>query len=207
MDHPALRLEGCSCTDRCPPLDLVVERGESVLLTGYRSDEGSRLASAIAGLRRPAHGRILVHGTGPSASRPPAGTLILDAVPPLDPSREPVRQLALRASALAGRRVTEAEIRDWIAARGLSAEAHGKVAGLGAGVGRLLTLCLADLLEPSLVVAVEPADGMATSAAAVAASILLGGSGGTGRSVLILSRDARPFLGPVGRVIWFGGDR
>jgi hypothetical protein len=189
----AVVLEGCCPASRDTPLDLVLEPGELVLVTGYSDDRGERLLPVLAGLRRPAAGAARV---APSAS----GPLLVPPASFLDPSRSQALQLASAASALGAdgamprlEALLDAHRAGWM----LSAR-HDR---LPSWAGRYLCLALAGLGGAGFVAAAEPFDGMPERWYASSASMLRAACAG-GSAVLVLSRDPR-CREHAGRVEWW----
>jgi len=189
----AIMLEGCCPASRDTPLDLVLEPGELVLVTGYSDDRGERLLPVLAGLRRPARGAARV---APPASRP----LLVPPASFLDPSRSQVLQLASAASAFGAEgalprleALLDAHRAGWL----LSAR-HDR---LPSWAGRFLCLSLAGLGDMGLVAAAEPFDGMPEHWFSSSVSMLRAACAG-GAAVLLLSRDPR-CREHAGRIVWW----
>ncbi|MBI2780658.1 MAG: ABC transporter ATP-binding protein [Chloroflexi bacterium] len=186
-------------------LDLAIERGERVAITGRNGSGKSTLVRHWNGLLRPGTGRVLLDGL-PTADRPVAELARVVALTFQDPDRQlfartcrrevafGARNVGLRGAELA-RAVDEA-----LGSVGLAERGDANPFDLGGSKRRLLALASALVMRTPVVVLDEPTMGLDAGEIELVAAVV-GRLAADGRTVVAISHDARFVAGSFGRVV------
>ncbi len=186
-------------------LDLVINPGERVAITGRNGSGKSTLVRHWNGLLQPTSGRVLVDGA-PAAGRRVAELARIVGMTFQDPDRQLFAGSCRREVAFGARnvglrgRALDAAVDAALHAVGLSERAAANPYDLGGSKRRLLAIASMLVMGTPVVVLDEPTMGLDTAErdrmAALVASLAA-----EGRTVVAISHDARFIAGSFDRVV------
>jgi ABC-type multidrug transport system ATPase subunit len=183
------------------PVSFSVSPGELVIVTGYSGDEGEEMLNALAGLRKPAGGRLTLMGGRPDTAGIPARTFFLPPGSSLDPSRSLLRQLAARHATFTGSTSRSLPfLRDWLVSNHLEREAMTKAGRLPGWQRRFAELSVIPAAKPELVVACETFEGMPVRWSNRAAEILAGAA--EEGACLLFTRNPQELAERADLILW-----
>lgn len=181
---------GDAFTLQVPPLE--ARAGDKLAVVGPSGIGKSTFLAALAGLHRPAGGRLEVLGADLTALDAAAGRrhraqigLVLQA-PTLLPYLD-VRANLLLPLQLAGATIdaaVEARLRDLLERTGLSARANHRPAALSQGERQRAAICRALLPRPALILADEPTAGLQVDLARAMLELMFEWMGARGTLVM-----------------------
>jgi len=183
-------------------LDLRVHPGEIYGLLGPNGAGKTTALRMLLGLVRPTAGLIRVLGQAPGsrAALTRTGSMGETAFYPFLSGRDNLRAAARRRG-VAGSRVETV-----LAAAGLTARQHDRVAGYSLGMKQRLGLAMALLGDPELLILDEPSNGL-DPIGQLEIHRLIRELGAGGRTILLSSHDMREVEELCGRVGIIGGGR
>lgn len=186
-------------------LDLVIEPGERVAITGRNGSGKSTLVRHWNGLLQPTSGRVLVDGA-PVAGRRVAELARIVGMTFQDPDQQLFAGSCRREVAFGARnvglrsRALDAAVDAALHAVGLSDRSAANPYDLGGSKRRLLAIASVLVIGTTVVVLDEPTMGLDTAErdgiAALVASLAA-----EGRTVVAISHDARFIAGSFDRVV------
>jgi phospholipid/cholesterol/gamma-HCH transport system ATP-binding protein len=148
-------------------IDLVVDRGETVVVLGRSGCGKSTLARIIAGLEPPSTGQVLFGGVDVYALRETAkrqvhqrlamvfqGRALLDGMDVFENVAFPLREQHLPEAEIGARVMHQLEV------LGLTAAAHKLPAELSGGMAKRVGIARAMVIHPALVIYDEPTSGL-----------------------------------------------
>jgi energy-coupling factor transport system ATP-binding protein len=186
-------------------IDLAIEAGERVAIVGRNGSGKSTLVRHWNGLLRPTSGRVLVDGTSTEGRR----VAVLARTVGLafqDPSRQLFKATARDEVAFGARNVglrgpdLEAAVAGALGAVGLVDQGETSPYDLGPSRRRLLAIASVVAMGTPVVVLDEPTIGLDTTQRATIAA-LVERLAGEGRTVVVISHDARFVAGSFERVV------
>jgi putative ABC transport system ATP-binding protein len=177
-------------------LDLQVEAGERVAVTGPSGSGKSSLIAVAAGLERPSSGRVAVFGQdlggldedGRARLRRGRVSLVFQAFHLL-PNMTAEENVAAPLE-IAGQRDAEGTARTWLDRVGLSARLRHYPHQLSGGEQQRVALARALAGRPVLLFADEPTGNLDTDNAARVADLMLGLVAETGAALVLVTHDA-----------------
>jgi ABC-2 type transport system ATP-binding protein len=183
-------------------LDLSVRPGEIYGLLGPNGAGKTTALRMLLGLVRPTAGAIRLLGEAPGsrAALTRVGSMGETAFYPFLSGRDNLRTAATRRG-LSGQRVDAV-----LAAAGLTARQHDRVAGYSLGMKQRLGLAMALLADPELLILDEPSNGL-DPIGQLEMRRLIRELGAGGRTIVLSSHDLREVEELCGRVGVIGGGR
>jgi energy-coupling factor transport system ATP-binding protein len=186
-------------------LDLAIERGERVAITGRNGSGKSTLVRLWNGLLRPTSGSVLIDGAA-IASRPVAELARVVGMTFQDPDRQlfsrtcrkevefGARNVGLRGRAL------DAAVDGALDAVGLAPNAGANPSDLGGSRRRLLAIASVLAMQTPVVVLDEPTMGLDSDQVRVVGDVVAR-LAAQGRTVVAISHDARFIAGSFARAV------
>jgi energy-coupling factor transport system ATP-binding protein len=192
-------------------LDLAIERGERVAITGRNGSGKSTLVRHWNGLLRPTAGRVLVDGA-PAADRRVAELARIVGMTFQDPDRQLFAgscrrevEFGARNVGLRGRELDEA-VSLALAAVGLAERAATNPYDLGGSGRRLLAIASVLAMRTPVVVLDEPTMGL-DGAERERVAAVIADLAAAGRTVVAISHDASFVAGSFDRVVCLAAGR
>lgn len=176
---------------------LAVAEGQKLLVVGPSGSGKSTLLRVVAGLQRPAAGRVQVAGASPTPGASHTQLLFQDPLATLHPEL-PVGTSLLETAWLhpgpgsPARRAAEA-----LAAVGLSDVGFRLPGSLSGGERRRASVARVSMARPRLLLADEPTTGLDQELQASIARLVLAAA----PTVIVVTHDPEPFLPWVDRVV------
>ena len=191
MSSAVLDISGYSDPPRIRNLSLRVDSGEFVLVRGNAGSGKSNLALAIAGLRKPSRGRILISGLPSHRSGARAASSFVFQFPAFDQSRHCIGQL-VRRLCLSGisRREASDMATAWSRSWGVPILSRQTPEDLTTSQSRLLELALVQILRWDLIVMDEPLQGLDQEVSAMFLELLVERKRSASGAVLCLAQQA-----------------
>lgn len=192
-------------------LDLDLPPGQVVAVVGPNGAGKTTLLRLLAGLDRPAEGRMLLAGRAITEWREGRGAIgLVTHQPRLYPQLNPAEQLRFHAL-LHGREPRPSELAALLDAQGLGPWAHRPSRTLSRGLAQRLALARALLPDPVALLLDEPFTGLDPVAAADLAARLRAARA-AGKAVLLTTHDLERLPGLAdtllvlrgGRAVWRG---
>ena len=186
-------------------LDMAIERGERVAITGRNGSGKSTLVRLWNGLLRPTSGTVLIDGT-PIAGRRVAEMASVVGMTFQDPDRqlfartcEKEVEFGARNVGLRGR-VLDAAVDGALEAVGLAKHSGANPSDLGGSKRRLLAIASVVAMQTPIVVLDEPTMGLDSEQMRLV-SALIAHLAAEGRTVVAISHDQRFIAGSFERVV------
>ncbi len=171
-------------------LDLDVETGERVTITGPNGSGKTTLLRVLAGLLRPSRGEVRVLGGPPSDAAVRRRIGVLAHTASIYPRMTASENLRFWGR-LYGDDTAPTRGRDLLAHLGLDPDDHRPVASYSQGMRQRVAVARALCTQPALVLADEPLAALDEAGAAAVASLLAS----EGRTLVAATHDTRPFDG------------
>jgi ABC-type multidrug transport system ATPase subunit len=191
MSSAVLDISGYSDPPRIRNLSLKVDSGELVLVSGNAGSGKSNLALAIAGLRKPARGRILISGLPSQKAAARSGACFVFQFPAFDQTRHCVSQLVHRLC-LSG--ISHREASDmasaWSRSWGVPILSRQTPEDLTTSQSKLLELALVQSLRWDLIVMDEPLQGLDQEVSAIFLELLAERKSSGSGAILCLAQQA-----------------
>jgi energy-coupling factor transport system ATP-binding protein len=186
-------------------VDLSIERGERIAITGRNGSGKSTLVRHFNGLLRPTSGRVLIDGE-PANGRSVADLARVVGMTFQDPDRQLFagscrNEVAFGAGNVGLRgRALDTAVKGALDVVGLASKADANPSDLGPSRRRLLAIASVLAMDTPVVVLDEPTMGLDIGQTAVVAAVLAGLTA-EGRTVIAISHDARFIAGSFERVV------
>lgn len=186
-------------------VDLSIERGERIAITGRNGSGKSTLVRHFNGLLRPTSGRVLIDGE-PANGRRVAELARVVGMTFQDPDRQLFagscrNEVAFGAGNVGLRgRALDTAVKGALDVVGLASKADANPSDLGPSRRRLLAIASVLAMHTPVVVLDEPTMGLDIGQTAVVAAVLAG-LAAEGRTVIAISHDPRFIAGSFERVV------
>jgi heme ABC exporter ATP-binding subunit CcmA len=171
-------------------LELVVEPGERVTITGPNGSGKTTLLRVLAGLLRPSRGDVRVLGGPPSDANVRRKIGVLSHTAAIYPRMTASENLRFWGR-LYDDDTASARGRDLLARLGLDPDDRRPVSSYSQGMRQRVSVARALCTNPSLVLADEPLAALDESGATTVVSLLAA----DGRTLIAATHDTRPFDG------------
>jgi phospholipid/cholesterol/gamma-HCH transport system ATP-binding protein len=189
-------------------IDLVVERGETVVILGRSGCGKSTLARIIAGLEPPSSGRVLFDGVDVYALRETAkrqvrqrlamvfqARALLDGMDVFENVAFPLREQHLPEPEIRARVLHQLEV------LGLAAAAHKLPAELSGGMAKRVGIARAMVIRPALVIYDEPTSGLDPVTSRAVDELIDQLRDGAGVASLVITHDMATAYNVADRVL------
>jgi len=170
-------------------VDLVVDAGEHVTITGPNGSGKTTLLRILSGLLRPTTGAVAILGSAPSdvATRRRIG--VIGHTPALYPRMSPVENLRFWGRMYDAPRAVDRG-REVLGLLGLDPHDRRPVGSYSQGMRQRVAVARALSTDPEVVIADEPLAALDAEGTRIVASLL-----GAGRTLVAATHDAEPFVG------------